>query len=588
VGVAVRWYVSHVRFDFADEHGTRCTIRFDRPLRAIVAQSLEEVRPAMREVDRAIGQGLYAAGFVSYEAAPAFDSALTVGDRTELPLVWFGVFAAPAEASASERTADAPLQHTQWTADTTSAEHAEAIDAVRRAIADGDVYQANYTFRLQATLDSSTIEARYQQLLAEHRAPYSAYLDIGRWRILSLSPELFFHLHDRHIVSKPMKGTAPRGLWLEDDTASVSRLAASEKDRAENVMIVDLMRNDLGRIAEIGSVQVRSLFDVERYPTVLQMVSTIEARVRAGTTLDDVFAALFPAGSITGAPKTSSMKLLAHLEAAPRGLYCGAIGYAAPGGGAVFNVAIRTAVMDAGSGQSTFGIGGGVTWDSSAAGEYAEALTKAACLDVTPPFDLIETMRLEAGRYVRRDGHLSRLRESAQYFDFGFDAERIAAALDAHAARHGEGIRRARLQLSRDGEVVVDSRPLEPLPGAPRAIVLADTPVHRANRFLYHKTTHRETYDQQRRAHPDAFDVLLWNEDGELTELTIGNLVVEIEGRRWTPPRRCGLLAGVFRDALLASGEIHERVLTREDLAVATAVWRISSLREGVLSRLSP
>jgi para-aminobenzoate synthetase/4-amino-4-deoxychorismate lyase len=569
-----------LRFDFVDERGLPRTIQFDRPIRTIVAQTLADVRPAMREVDAVAGQGLYAAGFVCYEAAPAFDSALTAGHDSKLPLAWFGVFAAPSPVATTDRQVDSALDRTRWTADTTSDEHAEAIGSVRRAIAAGDVYQANYTFRLAATLDPRTIEARYQRLLAEHRAPYSAYLDIGRWRILSLSPELFFRLRDRHIVTKPMKGTAPRGLWLDDDSARRAQLAASEKDRAENVMIVDLMRNDLGRIAEIGSVQVRSLFQVERYPSILQLVSTIEARVRAETTIDDVFAALFPAGSITGAPKTSSMKLLAELEAAPRGVYCGAIGLVAPGGDAVFNVAIRTAVIDAESGHATFGIGGGVTWDSTAAGEYAEALTKAGCLDVTPAFDLFETMRLEKGRYVRREGHLHRLRTSAVYCDFAYDDDHVARTLDDHAAQHANEVRRVRLRLARNGTAGVESWALEPLSDAPRPIVLATAPVSSANRLLYHKTTRREIYDAQRAAHPGAFDVLLWNEERELTEFTIGNLVVEINGQRWTPPRRCGLLAGVFREELLARGEIHERVLTTADLAAVTAIWRISSLRE--------
>jgi para-aminobenzoate synthetase / 4-amino-4-deoxychorismate lyase len=536
----------------------------------------------MREVDAAVSQGLYAAGVVCYGAAPAFDAALTAGHETDLPLVWFGVFEAPATAVATAGAAETALERPAWTADTTSDEHAGAIGAVRRAIADGDVYQANYTFRLNATLDPRTAQSRYEHLLAEHRAPYAAYLDLGRWRILSLSPELFFRRHDGRLVTRPMKGTAPRGLWLDDDRAMASRLGTSEKDRAENVMIVDLMRNDLGRIAEIGSVEVSSLFEVERYPSVFQMVSTIEARVRAETSLDDVFAALFPAGSITGAPKTSSMRLLAQLERAPRGVYCGAIGYAEPGGHAVFNVAIRTAVIDADTGQSTFGIGGGVTWDSTAAGEYAEALTKAACLDVTPAFDLVETMRLESGRYVRGDRHLTRLRQSAEYFDFADDHGHVEDALERHAAHHTDGIRRARLRLSRNGDVLIESTPLLPLPDGPRAVVLAEAPVSRAHRFLHHKTTLRTVYDQQRTAHPGVFDVLLWNEEGELTEFTIGNLVLEIDGQRWTPPRRSGLLAGVFREELLARGEVHERVVTTSDLAAATAIWRISSLREWV------
>jgi para-aminobenzoate synthetase / 4-amino-4-deoxychorismate lyase len=570
-----------LRFDFSDEHGIQRRIEFANPLRTIVARRLNDVRPAMRAVDEALTDGLHVAGLVCYEAAPAFDPALRVKGQSELPLVWFGVFAAPSEIASSDIHLEhqASLDSTQWTPDMQVDDYDQAIASVREAIARGDLYQANYTFRLNSTLTPASLEARYRQLLAEHRAPYAAYLDLGRWRILSLSPELFFRRRGNDIVTKPMKGTAPRGLWLDDDLASASRLASSKKDRAENVMIVDLMRNDLGRIAEIGSVQVRSLFDVERYPSVFQMTSSIDARLRPNTTLDEIFAALFPAGSITGAPKTSSMALLSRLERSARGPYCGAIGFASPDGHAVFNVAIRTAVVDSQTGHATFGIGGGVTWDSTVSGEYAEALSKAACLDATPPFDLLETMRLEGGQYARLEGHLRRLRDSAAYFDFGFDAARVTAALDAHAAQHPEETRRVRLLLARDGGLVVESRSLESLPESPRTFALANTPIERTDRFLYHKTTRREVYERHRAVHPDAFDVLLWNAAGELTEFTVGNLVVEIDGQRWTPPRRCGLLGGVLRQALLDSGEIRERVLTRDHLASATAIWRVSSLR---------
>ena len=572
-----------LRFDFENEDGTQRHLQFENALRTIVAHTLDDVRPAMRAVDAAVHDGFYVAGLVCYESAPAFDAALSVRERTQLPLVWFGVFERPSELStAASASTFEHLETARWTPDVSVSEYDNAIAGVRDAIGRGDVYQANYSFRLQGTLDPSSLEARYRRLLAEHRAPYAAYLDLGQWHVLSLSPELFFRVHDGHIVTKPMKGTAPRGRWLEDDAAQASNLASSEKERAENVMIVDLMRNDLGRIAEIGSVQVRSLFDVERYPSVLQMVSSVESRLRPNTTLDEIFAALFPAGSITGAPKTSSMSLLTRLERSARGPYCGAIGFVAPDGDAVFNVAIRTAVVDSRDGCATFGIGGGVTWDSTASGEYAEALSKAACLDATPPFDLLETMRLENGRYVRRDDHLRRLRDSAAYFDFVYDATQVAKALDTHSAQHHQDIRRVRLLLSRDGQAMVESRSLESLPEPPRAFVLADAPIDRGDRFLYHKTTVRALYEQHHASHPDAFDVLLWNEAGELTEFTIGNLVVEIDGRRWTPPRHCGLLDGVLRRTLLDRGEIHERVLTADDLARATGIWRVSSLREWV------
>jgi para-aminobenzoate synthetase/4-amino-4-deoxychorismate lyase len=431
--------------------------------------------------------------------------------------------------------------------------------------------------------------------------------------VLSLSPELFFKIRGRRITTKPMKGTAARGRWREEDEERAAWLAASEKNRAENVMIVDLARNDVGRIAEVGSVRAVTLFEVERYPSVFQLVSTVEGTLRDGTTLTDVFRGLFPAGSITGAPKSSSMRLIASIEDAPRGVYCGAIGFVAPTGDAIFNVAIRTAAIDTHTGRTEFGVGGGVTWDSTTDAEYAEALSKAACLSPLPAFDLLETMKLEDGIIVRRERHVQRMRESAAYFDIPFDADRINAALDdevsdaLRATPAGEsGARRLRLLLSPSGVPRVESTPLSPSSRGdvfasppptspptsiqtptPLPVVLAKTPVSSQDVFLAHKTTNRAVYEAHARAidraaHPDAFDVLLWNEVREVTEFTIGNVIVEIAGERYTPPRTCGLLGGTLRAELLEQGAIRERIITLDDLSSATRLWLINSVR-GVL-----
>jgi para-aminobenzoate synthetase/4-amino-4-deoxychorismate lyase len=578
--------VPHLRFDFADAAG-RCTpLIFERPVEIVVATDVVDVRRAMEDVDAGRRRGLYAAGFVSYEAAPGFDAALTTRAPAGPPLVWFGLFERPASASSSvvthaEASSDAGPT-LMWTPDITRDAHRAGIAAVREAILRGDSYQANYTFRLHAPIDPRAMRALYRRLAADQRAPYSAFLDLGPWQILSLSPELFFRIDDGRLVTRPMKGTAARGLWREDDEAQAAWLAASEKNRAENVMIVDLARNDVGRIADIGSVRASSLFDVERYPSVWQMVSTVEGRPRAGTTLADVFTALFPAGSITGAPKTSSMRLIASIERAPRGVYCGAIGYVSPDGDAVFNVAIRTAAIDVERGIATYGVGGGITWDSRADDEHAEAMSKAACLMPVPAFDLIETMRLEDGRCVREARHLQRLRESAAFFDRPFDRDAIVRALREHAAAYAGSARRVRLRLDATGHAHVESRPLDAPIRQPAPVALAAAPVSRRDWRLYHKTTQREVYDQRRRERPDVFDVLLWNDERVVTEFTIGNLVAEIDGERWTPDRRCGLLAGVFRGELLEAGEIRERVITLDDLARAKRLWLINSLREWV------
>lgn len=582
-----------LHIDFADAFGACAPKVFANPIRVIIARVLADVPAAMAEVDAGLRRGCHAAGFVSYEAAPGFDSALVAKPPGEIPLVWFALFDKPQAASAlpDPAVADAAVAANApavWQPDTTRDDYHAGVTAVRHAIVRGDSYQANYTFRLVASPAPSDPAALYRRLARDQRAPYSAYLDLGRWQILSLSPELFFRIDNGIITTKPMKGTATRGRSVDDDAAQAEWLRRSEKNRAENVMIVDLARNDISRVSVVGSVHATNMFDVERYPSVFQMVSTVQGRLRPGTTLTDIFTALFPAGSITGAPKASSMKLIASIEGAARGVYCGAIGYAAPDGDAVFNVAIRTATVDTATGRAQFGTGGGITWDSRVNEEYAEALSKAACLEPAPAFELFETMRLEGGVYARLDRHLARLQRSSAYFDRPFPEETIREALVRHARLHPGECRRVRMRLDAAGMPHLSSEPFSAEADRPRPVVLASAPVSRADRWLYHKTTRRGVYDRHRSDQPEAFDVLLWNEDDELTEFTIGNLVVEIDGTRWTPPVGCGLLPGVFRASQLETGAIRERVLTRADLPRATALWLVNSLRGWVNVRLEP
>jgi para-aminobenzoate synthetase/4-amino-4-deoxychorismate lyase len=584
-----------LRLDFVDAAGGQAPMVFERPRQIIEAWQVEDVRPAMAAAEAARATGRWVGGFVAYEAAAAFDRALTTRTPGSLPLVWFGVFDAPSvpspdgtPASKGPETAWAPTA--DWTADVTREEYDAAIARVRDAIQDGDSYQANYTFRLRSRLDVASLAGRYDTLRRAQRAPYAAHLDIGRWQILSLSPELFFRLDGRTLTARPMKGTTIRGRFPEEDAARAATLQASTKNRAENVMIVDLMRNDLGRMAEVGSIAVPSLFEIERYPSVFQMTSTVTGRVHPAATVTDLFTALFPAGSITGAPKTSSMRLIAEIERAPRGIYCGAIGFLAPNGDAAFNVAIRTAIVDATTGEVEYGVGGGITWDSIPGDEYAEALSKASFLDVPPVFSLLETMRLEGGGVIRLERHLRRLEKSAGYFGIPFEAAHVTSVVDNHVREHPLGSRRARLLLAPGGVATIESGPFTPAaPGAPPVpVALGRSPVSSQDRFLFHKTTHRAIYERQRASLPDVFDVLLWNERGEITEFTIGNVVVELDRRRYTPPVDCGLLAGVFREELLHAGTVAERVITVDDLKRASRVWLVNSLREWVETRVRP
>jgi para-aminobenzoate synthetase/4-amino-4-deoxychorismate lyase len=440
----------------------------------------------------------------------------------------------------------------------------------------------NHTLRLTGPAPADALALWARLRAAQGARAYHAFLDLGDVQVVSASPELFFRRAGRHVETRPMKGTARRGRHSAEDESRRAALLASPKERAENVMIVDLLRNDLGRVAEVGSVRVSRLFDVERYPTVWQMTSTVEATLREGASLVEIFDALFPCGSVTGAPKVAATRFIADVEDSPRGVYCGAVGVVRPGGDCTFNVAIRTLVVR--DGVAVYGAGGGITWDSAPAAEYDEALAKAAVLTapVPPPFDLLETLLLDDGAYPRLERHLARVGDSAHYFGWADPRPALRDALASQARARPAGRWRVRALADAAGVVRLESAPLASASSAdasPVAVALAGAPVSRHDRFLFHKTTQRAAYDARRAEWPDAFDVLLRNEEGELTEFTIGNLVLDLDGARWTPPVECGLLAGTFRAELLERGEVRERVLHADDLARASAVWLVNGVR---------
>lgn len=549
--------------------------KFTRPERVIETSRLGEVRAKLAEAERLARTGLHAVGFVSYEAAPAFEPALPVRETPGFPLLWFGLFQEAEEvAPHAEGTSSAGA----WTLGVSRDEYAASIARIRAEIAAGTTYQVNYTARLRATFEGNAL-AFFTQLAQAQETEYSAYIDTGPHQILSVSPELFFRLDGDTITTKPMKGTTRRGLTEAEDLAQAAWLSTSVKDRAENVMIVDLLRNDLGRVAEFGSVAVTELCAVERYPTLLTMTSTIQARRRAGKSVVDLFTALFPCGSVTGAPKISTMRLIHELEPEARRVYCGAIGLIEPNGNAVFNVPIRTVLVDPQSGQAEYGAGGGITWDSQAAGEYAELLTKSRVLtSPKPEFELLETLRCQEGQPVNAALHLARMASSARYFGFPFDLAAGRSALEQAAQAAPQGAYRLRLLLSGAGQVRVQTLPLGNAAQVVRAY-LAGVPVNSQDVFLYHKTTHRAVYEQFTASLPAGEEVLLFNERGELTEFTTGNVILELGGQLYTPPVSSGLLAGVGRHRALEERGVSEKVLTLTDLRQAQSVWHVNSLR---------
>lgn len=562
---------------------------FGTPVRTVVARSLEQVVPALREVDEASTAGSWATGFVAYDAAPAFDAAFAVpGPRRsdDLPLVWFGLHDAAADAPATDvggTTVPGP-----WRAAVRRDAYDAAFDQVQAAIRRGETYQTNLTLPLSATWDDGADDLlRYERLLAAQGRAFGAYLDLGRHHVLSVSPELFFARRGTMITTRPMKGTARRGRSSHEDEERLAGLLASEKDRAENVMITDLLRNDLGRIAVPGSLDVPALCVPERYPTVWQLTSTVTAEVAPGTGLVEVFGALFPCGSVTGAPKVSTMDLIARLEPNPRGLYCGAVGVVAPGGDATFGVAIRTLVADTVARTATYGVGSGVTIDSTAAGEHDELLAKAAVLTAPPrpAFDLLETLRLEDGTWWALEEHLRRMGASAAYFDRSDPVPAAREALDEVARTRPEGRWRVRLTVTEDGRAEASAEPLPPTPDAPLSLVLAADPVDERDVFLAHKTTWRAPYEahRARAARLRADDALLWNTRGQVTETTIGSVALHDADGWWTPPLSCGLLPGVERELGIADGRLRERVISVVQLRAALArggeLWFLNSVR---------
>ncbi|HKP13360.1 MAG TPA: aminodeoxychorismate synthase component I, partial [Blastocatellia bacterium] len=447
-------------------------------------------------------------------------------------------------------------------------------------IADGDTYQVNYTFPLKSRFGGDA-RSWYADLKAAQQADYCAYLDTGRHLILSLSPELFFERRGARLTTRPMKGTAARGRFLEEDDERAAGLRASAKDAAENLMIVDLLRNDLGKIAVTGSVRVPRLFAVERYPTLLQMTSTVEAECRPDTGLLDIFKALFPCGSITGAPKLRTMEIIRELEPRPRGVYTGAIGLVRPGGDAVFNVAIRTLVLDKQTGEVTFGVGGGITADSTAAAEYDECALKAGFLSRrAKPFQLVETLLLERGAYFLLERHLERMKASARYFGFVWDEESARAALDEIRLAHPRGGWRVRLLCADDATVTGAAEAMGLDAERRYRVALAARPVDANDAMLFHKTTDRRAYEDEVRRRPDVDDIIFWNERGEVTESAIANVVLIDEGRKWTPPRACGLLRGTLAAELISAGELSERVITKAELERAQTFYLINSVRK--------
>lgn len=565
--------------DFLLKQGNSRWLHFSKPIEIFTTDKVEEVISLLQAVQDKTALGFHAAGFLSYEAAPAFDPAFS-SHSPDFPLLWFGIYERPEEVCIESPAGSSATVQAKWSNHSSYPEYAQHIQKIKEYIAAGNTYQVNHTIRLSKASQLDQSWSFFQEQILPQDALFSAYWCGSQHAIASGSPELFFEKTGTKITCRPMKGTRPRGKDRAQDRALQEELFHSPKDRAENVMILDMIRNDLGMIAESGTVKADNIFATEAYKTVWQMTSSVEARSSA--TIVEIFRALFPCSSITGAPKVETMRIINELEAEARGIYTGCIGHISPDHDARFNVAIRTASFCQKSQTARYGTGGGIVWDSSIEEEWQECLTKTAILKKNvPDFVLFETLLYTpTSGFTLVENHLQRLQKSAAHFHFSFCHQESLQRLNSFRA---SGFCRVRLELSYDGTLnmhVTELGDTMPHIEQPWQLALGDSPVSSHNPFLAHKTSKREEYSQRFVAGYN--DTLLYNEYGEITESTIANIVILKGGKLYTPALAAGLLAGTFRRTLLEQGKITEKRLYLDDILSAEKLWLINSVREWI------
>ena len=546
---------------------------FTQPIKELKTRDLAEVSDLLAQVESYQEQGYYVVGYVSYEAAPAFEVKLAVHKAPLLGeyLLYFTVHDS-VETSPIPLTYDAIDLPSNWQEVTSKKEYEKAIAQIHHHLRQGDTYQVNYTVQLKQDLSANPF-AIYNRMVVEQEAGYNAYVEHDEMAVISMSPELFFEQNDRELTTRPMKGTTQRGMTDQEDLEQASWLEQDPKNRSENMMIVDLLRNDMNRISEVGSEHVERLCQVEQYSTVWQMTSTIKSQLREDVDLVEIFRSLFPCGSITGAPKIATMEIIKDLEPQPRGVYCGTIGLLLPNGQRIFNVAIRTIQLY--QGKAIYGVGGGITWDSTWESEYREVHQKAAVLyRKQARFKLITTGKISQKNLLFEEQHLERLRKASRYFAYPFDPKILRQKIEAECqACDANRDYRLRISLDKFGEIEVDRQVLTPLSPSFCEAKLCLQEANLQQAFTYFKTSHRPHLslgEQEKIYH---------NKSGELLETSIGNLVLKMNGKLYTLPSQLGLLQGIYRQHLLESGQVKEKVLTIEDLRGAEAIYGCNAVR---------
>ena len=546
---------------------------FTKPIKELKTRDIDQVEALLREVEAYQKKGFYAVGYVSYEAAPAFEKKFAVHPAPLMGeyLLYFTIHQEVETLPFPEdyEAVDLPAN---WKEEVEAPAYQEAIKTIHHHIRQGDTYQVNYTVQLSQELKEDPL-AIYNRLVVEQKAHYNAFIQHDDVSIISISPELFFEQEDRLLTTRPMKGTTRRGLTNQTDLQEAAWLEADPKNRAENMMIVDLLRNDMNRISEIGSEQVTRLCQVEQYSTVWQMTSTIESRLRAEVDLVQTFQALFPCGSITGAPKISTMEIIQKTEKGPRGVYCGTIGILLPKGKRIFNVAIRTLQMQ--GTKAIYGVGGGITWDSKWEGEYQETKQKSAVLyRQEPRFELLTTGRIHKGELTFLEQHLTRLREASRYFAYPYNEPKLLNELQEELAHVDPSLDyRCRIALQKNGTIQLTITELTDLPASYLQAQLTEQKLDLATPFTYFKTSQRNHLATNHR------EQIFYLPDGSLLETTIGNLILEIEGKLYTPPAHLPLLDGIYRCHLLETQQVEEKLLTLNDLKNADRIYACNALR---------
>lgn len=543
---------------------------FTSPIVEIKTRDLSQVQSVLGQVENYQKQGYYVVGYLSYEASVAFESSFQVHDRflSGEYLAYFTVH----DKALSE---DFPTSHNpvtmpdRWEELFSQEDYQAAIAHIHDNIRQGNTYQVNHTVRLKSHISEDT-EAIYNRLMVEQAAGYNAYIAHDDFSVISASPELFFKKEGKTLRTRPMKGTIKRGLTRSDDLAKRDWLSVDPKNRAENMMIVDLLRNDMGRISEVGSVKVTHLCQVEQYSTVWQMTSTIESQL-INDSLSQVFEALYPCGSITGAPKIATMAIIKILENHPRGVYCGAVGICLPYDTAIFNVPIRT--IQSQGGQAYYGVGGGITWDSDWDNEYEEVLQKSAVLyRQNPSFQLISTGLVNNNVLELADYHLKRFKIASEYFSFPFNPDQWYKELSAVLTTLPSSRQRLSMSLDSAGQYVFSAQPLSDLPESFYEADLVERP-EKATAFWTHKTSYRSHISQSDR------EQIFYNSQGILQETSIGNLILDIDGVWYTPKVSDGCLPGIYRQKLLDEEKVFEKHLNLEDLGKAQALYACNALR---------